>query len=157
LGVWSARRLSAIAELKRRRVGSGDERALWACDPWDSAAAEIAAAMNISSLKASGQMRIATALRDHLPLVAEWFRRGDLSARVVGAVTWRTQFITDDAAWVVIDRAIAERAHRRGPLSEQRLVSAVDALVLEFDPCAVVAAKAVQRISSSVIARTSTG
>ena len=94
-----ARRLAAIAELKRRRVLDDDERAWWACDLWDCAAAEVAAAMNISARKASGQMRIAETLRDNLPAVAEMFRRGELSTRVVGAITWRTQFITDDAIW----------------------------------------------------------
>ena len=75
--------------------------------------------MNISPRRASGQMRIAVALRDHLPAVAGLFGRGELSARVVGAITWRTQFITDDAVWAVIDRAIAERAGTWGPLAEE--------------------------------------
>ena len=38
-----ARRLAAIAELVARRVEpDGDERWYWACDSWDSAAAEVA-------------------------------------------------------------------------------------------------------------------
>jgi Domain of unknown function (DUF222) len=141
----AARRLAAIAELKRRRVLDDDERAFWACDWWDCAAAEVAAAMNISARRASGQMRIAEALRDHLPAVAELFRRGDLSARVVGAITWRTQFITDESVWAVIDRAIAERAGTWGPLAEDKLSAAVDALVLEFDARALMVSKTVAR------------
>ncbi len=141
----AARRLAAIAELTRRRVLDDDERAFWACDLWDSAAAEVAAAMNISARKASGQMRTATTLRDHLPLVAEMFRRGEVSARVVGAITWRTQLITDEAVWAAIDHAVATGAVTWGPLAEDKLVSAVDALVLEFDECAVIRAKAAQR------------
>lgn len=64
----AARRLAAIAELTRRRVGADDEdrRAFWACDWWDCAAAEVGAAMNISQRRALGQMRIAETLRDHL-------------------------------------------------------------------------------------------
>src|SRR5690242_8149946 len=69
----AARRLAAIAEFKRRRVVDDGERARWACDWWDCAAAEVGAAMNISARKASGQMRIAVALRDHLPAVGELF------------------------------------------------------------------------------------
>jgi hypothetical protein len=122
-----------------------DERARWACDGWDCAAAEVAAAMNITSRKASGQMRIAVALRDHLPAVAELFSRGDLSARVVGAITWRTQLITDEAVWAVIDRAIATRAGTWGPLAEDKLIAAVDALVLEFDKDALLHAKRAER------------
>ncbi len=90
-------------------------------------------------------MRIAEALRDHLPAVAELFGRGDLSARVVGAITWRTQLITDDAVWALIDIELAQRATKWGPLSEDKLISAVDALVLEFDEAAVIKSKTVAR------------
>jgi hypothetical protein len=142
----AARRLAAIAELTHRRVGGQDDpRAFWACDGWDSAAGEVAAAMNISSRRASGQMRSAATLRDHLPAVAAMFARGALSARVVAAITWRTQFITDDAVWAVIDRAIANRAATWGPLAEDKLTSAVDALVLQFDAHALMVSKTVAR------------
>ena len=40
----AARRLAAVAELVHRRCGD-EERAHWACDEWDSAAAEISAAI----------------------------------------------------------------------------------------------------------------
>ncbi|AEV71239.1 protein of unknown function DUF222/HNH endonuclease [Mycolicibacterium rhodesiae NBB3] len=147
----AARRLAAIAELKRRRVLDDDERAYWACDWWDCAAAEVAAAMNITSRKASGQMRIAVALADHLPSVAALFRRGDLSARVVGAITWRTQLITDVAVWTLIDRAIATRAGKWGPLAEDKLIAAVDALVLEHDPAALIVSKTLARSCDFVV------
>ncbi|BBZ19416.1 HNH endonuclease signature motif containing protein [Mycolicibacterium gadium] len=147
----AARRLAAIAELTCRRVLDDDERARWACDWWDCAAAEVAAAMNISPRKASGQMRIAVALRDHLPAVAAMFARGEVSARVVGAITWRTQFITEASVWAQIDQAIAKRAGRWGPLGEDKLVAAVDALVLEFDESAVIVAKAVARARDFVV------
>ena len=146
-----ARRLAAIAELKRRHVLEDDERARWACDWWDCTAAEVGAAMNISARKASGQMRIAVALRDHLPAVAAMFYRGEVSARVVGAITWRTQFITDDAIWAVIDREIAARAGRWGPLAEDKLTCAVDALVLEFDPSALIVSKTMARSCDFVV------
>lgn len=149
--VAGARRLAAIAELKRRRVDDDDARARWACDWWDSAAAEVAAAMNITARKASGQMRIAIALRDHLPLVAALFGRGELSARVIGAITWRTQFIEEDAVWALIDRAIAARARRWGPLAEDKLTAAVDALVLEFDPAALMVSKTIARSRDFVV------
>jgi len=143
--------VAAIAELKRRHVLEDDERARWACDWWDCTAAEVGAAMNISARKASGQMRIAVALRDRLPAVAAMFSRGELSARVVGAITWRTQFITDDAIWAVIDRAIAQRAGKWGPLGEDKLTAAVDALVLEFDASALMVAKTVARSRDFVV------
>ncbi|MBY0288996.1 MAG: HNH endonuclease [Mycobacteriaceae bacterium] len=147
----AARRLAAIAELKRRRVLDEDERALWACDGWDCAAAEVAAAMNVSSRRASGQMRIAEALRDHLPAVAALFGQGELSARVVAAITWRTQFITEAAVWAQIDQAIAKRAVTWGPLAQDKLIAAVDALVLEFDASALMVSKTVARSCDFVV------
>ena len=142
-----ARRAAAIAELVSRRVGddANDPRAWWACDLWDSAAAEIAAAMNISHRKASGQMRIAETLRDRLPGVAELFRQGRLSSRVVSAITWRTRLITDEQVWARIDAALEQRAQQWGPLADEKLTALVDALVLRFDPDAVVASRAEAR------------
>jgi Domain of unknown function (DUF222) len=135
----AARRLAAIAELARRRVidDGDDPRAWWACDGWDSASAEVGAAMNISSRRASGQMRIAESLRDHLPLVAALHRRGLLSTRVVSTITWRTRLVTDDAAWALLDAALAERAQKWGPLPEKTFIASVDALVLQFDKAAL--------------------
>ncbi|MGZ8807385.1 MAG: DUF222 domain-containing protein, partial [Mycobacterium sp.] len=86
----------------------------------------MAAAMNISHRKASGQMRIAQTLRDHLPAVAELYRRGALSTRVVSTITWRTRLITDDAVWALLDTALVKRAEQWGPLSEDKLTAAVD-------------------------------
>lgn len=140
-----ARRLAAIAELARRRVLDDDERATWACDMWDSAAAEVGAAMNISPRRASGQMRIAETLRDHLPAVAELFRRGRLSTRVVSTITWRTRLVTDDAVWALLDAALAERAKKWGPLPDKTLISSVDALVLQFDKDALIESREVAR------------
>ncbi len=149
--VAGARRLAAIAELMRRRVLDEDERSRWACDLWDCAAAEVAAATNVSHRKASGQMYMAQALRDHLPAVAALFFQGRLSTRVVGAITWRTQYITDDAVWASIDTELAKRAGRWGPLSEDKLDCAVDALVLKFDRDALMKSRKTLRTRDFVI------
>ncbi len=132
-----ARRLAAIAELARRRVIDDDERANWAFDGWASAAAEVAAAMTVGHRRASGQMRIAVALRDRLPRVAALYMQGTLSSRVVSAITWRTQLVQDPDALALIDAVLAEGATKWGPLSENRLDDAIDAWILRFDPAAV--------------------
>jgi hypothetical protein len=139
--------LAAIAELMRRRVldEDEDERSRWVCDGWDSVVAEVAAALRLSRRKASGQMHIARALRDHLPTVAALFDRGELSARVVGAITWRTQFVTDEPVWAAIDSEIAARAVTWGPFSDDKLVSVIDAVLYEFDRDAVIEAKTATR------------
>lgn len=132
-----ARRLAAIAELARRRVDDDYERANWAFDGWDSAAAEVAAAMTVGHRRASGQMRIAVALRDRLPRLAALHMQGLVNSRVVSAITWRTQLVDDQEAVALIDAALAESAKTWGRLSEQKLDQKIDAWVARFDPAAV--------------------
>lgn len=133
----AARRFAAIAELVRRKVCEDDERNRNAFDPWDAVAAEVAAAMTVGHRRASGQMRIARALRERLPQVAALFERGGINARIVSVITWRTMLVEDPEALALIDTALARRASGLGPLSERRLDDAIDALVDRFDPAAV--------------------
>ncbi|AMC73485.1 hypothetical protein RN11_2475 [Mycobacterium tuberculosis] len=111
----SARRLSAIAELTGRRTGA-DQRADWACDFWDCAAAEVAAALTISHGKASGQMHLSLAL-NRLPQVAALFLAGHLGARLFSIIAWRTYLVRDPHALSLLDAALAEHAGAWGPLS----------------------------------------
>ena len=97
--IAGARRLAAIAELTRRRIDDDDERALWVFDSWASTAAEVGAAMAIGSRRASGQMRIAEALREHLPQVAALYGKGALSSRLVSTITWATRLVQGEQAW----------------------------------------------------------
>jgi hypothetical protein len=132
--IAGARRLAAIAELTRRRIEADDERALWVFDPWASTAAEVGAAMAIGARRASGQMRIAEALREHLPQVAALYGKGALSSRLVSTITWATRLVQGEEAWANIDAAIAERAVNWERLSEDKLRVAVDAQVTRYDP-----------------------
>ena len=74
-----------------------------------------------------------------MPGVGELYRRGRLSTRVVGAITWRIRLITDGQVWALIDTALSERAQQWGPRAEDKLIAAVDASVLRFDSAAVIA------------------
>lgn len=132
----SARRLAAIAELARRRCGD-DDRALWACDSWDAAAAEVAAALGLSQGRASGQMHLGVSLYRRLPQVAALFADGVLSYRVVSAIIWRTELVQDEQALTAIDAAVADHARAWGPLSDRKLEQAVDMWVDRFDPGAL--------------------
>ncbi|MGE2692937.1 DUF222 domain-containing protein, partial [Mycolicibacterium pulveris] len=94
--VTAARRMAAIGELAARADAPElDERQQWVVDLWASAAAEVAAAMGISQRKASGQMRTALALRERLPKLAARFSAGEISAKLVSAITWRTHLVVD--------------------------------------------------------------
>ncbi len=132
----AARRLAAIAELVVRTV-EDDERGWWAFDPWDNTAARVAAALSVGQRRASGQMRIAMALRDRLPRVAALFFAGAISARLVSEITWRTHLLDGDELIAVIDAAIAQAARGWGPLSEVQLVRAIDAVIERHDPGAL--------------------
>ena len=132
--IAGARRFAAIAELTHRRIDDDDARGWWAFDPWDSTAAEVAAAMAIGSRRASGQMRIAEALREHLPQIAALFVKGALATRLVSAITWGTRLVQGDEAWANIDAAIAESALKWERLSEDKLRAAVEMQVARYDP-----------------------
>ncbi|MEZ0364264.1 DUF222 domain-containing protein [Mycobacterium sp. pUA109] len=146
----SARRLAAIAELVHRRTDSA-AHAQWACDDWDATAAEVAAALNLSHGKASGQMYLATALRDRLPHVAEAFAEGLLSYQVVSTIAWRTQLIKDDEALALVDKSLARDAVRYGPLSATKTAQAIDAIIDEYDPGALRHTRASARSREMVI------
>ena len=132
----AAQRLAAVAELARRRCGDA-ERALWACDSWDAAAAEVSAALNISRGQASGQMHLGLTLFRRLPRVAELFAQGVLGLRVVSAIADRTALVGDDDVLAAVDEAMAEHASTWGPLSAYKLEQAIDLWVDRLDPGAV--------------------
>ncbi|MBV8927499.1 MAG: DUF222 domain-containing protein [Mycobacteriaceae bacterium] len=134
--VASAHRLDAIAELTRRRSGDG-ERANWSCDYWDAAASEIGAALGVSRGMASSQMQIASTLRHRLPKVAALFLAGELSARIVSAISWRTYLIQDEEALQIVDAALADAATAWGPLSAYKLEQAIDLWIDRYDPGAL--------------------
>lgn len=128
----AARRLAATAELVRRRCDDEDT-ATWSCDAWDSAAAEVAAALNVSHGRASRQMQLAESLRLRLPRIAELFLAGAVSARVVAAIAWRIHLVTDDDAMALIDRALADRAGGWDALSQYKLEQAIDTWIDKHD------------------------
>ena len=118
---------------------------MWAFDPWDAVAAEVAAALHVGHRRASGQMRIAVALRDRLPTVAALHLKGALSPRIVSAITWCTHLVEDEQALALIDAAVADRATRWGPLSEDKLRQAIEVWVGRYDPAALRRTQAITR------------
>ncbi|MEH3128748.1 MAG: DUF222 domain-containing protein [Mycolicibacterium neoaurum] len=138
----AARRLALVAEVTARHCEDEDESsALKLIDGWALAKAEISAACTLGPRAASAQMRIAMALRDRLPRTAEAFAQGLVSAKVIAAITWRTQLVCDDDALALIDAGISGSAHQYGALSENALIAAVDFWVHKFDPIAVIRSK----------------
>ena len=135
----AGRRLAAIAELATRRCGTelARSRERWACDAWDSCAAEVAAELTISHRAASALMHQGLDLRDRFPAVGALLAQGAIAVRVATAVTWRGQLIEDPELLARVDAEIAEAATRFGTLSEQKLNDAIDTRISEYDPDAV--------------------
>ncbi len=137
----AARRLAAIGELVARRCPVAeadpdvvDERSRWACDLWDATAAEVAAALGISTRRASSQMYLAQSLRERLPKVNALFMAGRIGARLVSTISWRTHCVIGAAEMTAIDTEIAEAAQSWGPLSDRRIETLIDAVVEAHDP-----------------------
>jgi hypothetical protein len=132
----TARRLAAMVVLLDQAYaadGSAD-REQWYLDNWGAVAAEIGAEQNITQGAASHQLLIATALRDRLPAVAALFADGLVSYRVVSAITARTALVRDRDAQRAVDKAFAEVLSDWAPMSEEKLNTAIDAIVAEHDP-----------------------
>lgn len=137
----AARRLAVIAELVERRCPVDhldpdlvDARSRWACDPWDAAAAEVGAALGISTRRASSMMYLAQPLRDRLPRVNALFLAGRIGARLVSTISWRTHCVVGAAAMAAIDAEIVRAAGQWGALSDRRVETLIDAAVDAHDP-----------------------
>ena len=138
-----ARKSAAIAALVYECVTFDDVRDGWVWDSWAATACELGAALNMGHKRASGQMRIAVALRDRLPRVAALHAQGRLSARLIGQVTWRTRLVQDPHLLALVDAEMAEKALRWEALSDDKLTAALDAVIERYDPDAVIRAREV--------------
>ena len=87
-----ARKLAVMGEVFTRRTGLADkaERELWWLDPDAAVAAELAAALNLTSGLALHQTNRGLALRDRLPQVGALYAAGLISDLVVRAIVSRT-------------------------------------------------------------------
>src|SRR5882757_5888014 len=132
-------RMAAIAELTTRRCASelAMGREMWACDGWDCAAAEIAAASGIGHRSASTQMHQGLALRHRLPQIAKLVAEGTLAAPLANTISWRTQLIDDPDILARVDADLAAIAGSFGPMSVTKLENAIDAAILVHDPAAL--------------------
>ncbi len=131
-----AQRLGVIAELADRRLREA-EHPDWACDDWDAAAAEVAAALNVSHGRALRQIDLALALRDRLPAVGAMLRAGAITTHTATVIVDRTALVEDSEALQRLDAAISERAANWGPLSDYKLKQALDVWIDRIDPGAL--------------------
>ena len=137
----AARRLAAIGELVQRHCPADpddqdlvDPRSRWACDPWDATAAQVGAALGISTRRASSQMYLAQSLRERLPRVNALFLMGRIGARLVSTISWRTHCVVGTAAMEAIDSDIAHAAEQWGALSDRKVETLIDIVLDAHDP-----------------------
>lgn len=144
--VAAGARLAVIAEAVARHCDDQDDAIVHAAlDGWECAAAEVSAACGLSRQAASGQMRIAVALRDRLPKVGALLEHGEISAKTAAAITWRTRLVTDEDALALVDAALAGIAPTLGVLSQKKTEDAIDVWIEKFDPAAVHCARSAAR------------
>ena len=138
-------RFAAIADLVALRVDDQGERVWWACDGWDAACAEVGAALGIGAREASGQMATAVALRFRLPRVAAVFAAGEVSARIVALICWRTRLVEDPDILALLDAALSGALCEWAGLSRKKIERAIDGWVHKFDPAAVLKVRSAAR------------
>jgi len=131
-----ARTLASIAELFELRRREHGEREDWAVDTWAAVGAEVAAALRVSLGKAGGYMADGLAMRQ-LPEVAAVFIAGDIDGQMFHTVVYRTGLITDLEVLAEVDRKLAARASRWPSMTDGKLASEIDRIVIKHDPDAV--------------------
>lgn len=130
-----ARRLSAIGELwDRRKRQAEPECDIDLIDTHEAVAAEIAAAIEITSARAMGLIRLGEALRDRLPKVAAVFAKGDIDPAMVSAIVHRTELIEDPAQIAKVDAVLAKRSPQWTKYSRKKIAEYIDSWVGRFDP-----------------------
>ncbi|BBY62771.1 HNH endonuclease signature motif containing protein [Mycolicibacterium helvum] len=132
----AARRLASIAELFELRRRERGEREDWAVDTWAAVGAELAARLRISLGKAGSCMTYGLAMRQ-LPEVAAIFLAGDIDMQMYKTIVFRTGLITDGEVLAEVDRRLAERVGRWPSMTDGKLASEIDRIVIAHDPDAV--------------------
>ena len=133
-----ARKLAVMAEIFARRTGlPARERELWWIDPDAAVAAELAAALNVSTgwrcIRPTAGPRCATGY----PEWRRFSRPGWCQDLLVRTIVSRTYLVDDAEAIAAVDAALAERVVRWGALSVKKTEEAIDALIDEHDPGAL--------------------
>lgn len=130
-----ARKLAAVAELLGRRVEAElavDEDMASVISGFNRTATEVSAAMNMTPAAARMLVRHAEALAVRLPAVAALFAAGQIDWRATELVLTRTELVTEDLIGRV-DATLAERIAGWRGWSRDRLITAIDAVVVSVD------------------------
>lgn len=133
----AAGQLAAIGALFAHRLSRCAESEEWAVDTEAAVAAEVAAELRISHGLAASRVRYGRALRERLPRVAAVFAAGDIDFRMVQALVYRTDLLTDADVLAAVDAQLAATVARWPSLTPARLAAQVDKVVALADADAV--------------------
>lgn len=133
-----AHKLATMAEIFSRRTGLAvGDRESWWLDPEAAVAAELAAALNVTTAMALSQTHRGVALRDRLPKVADLFEAGLIGEILARAIVSRTDLILDPAALAAVDTDLAAQITHWGARSAAKTERAIDEAVNRHDPGAL--------------------
>lgn len=133
----TGQRLAAVAALLRTRRAterSDPDRAYATIDAVEQTSAEVAAVLNISPMSASYQVYYAEALDTRLRHVGALLAQGNIDWRTVQLIISRTDLVLDEALIAKLDESLAARIGSWQGWSRQRVINAIDKLVLATDP-----------------------
>lgn len=133
-----ARRLTAIGDLYLLRAPDDDEvRRRWVVDGYASLVAEVSIALQMSRNRAASQVKLAIALRERLPKVANVYASGAIDAHMITIIASRTAIIADPELMAHVDHALADQIGGWTQLSEPVLKDRIDDIVGKADPAGV--------------------
>lgn len=133
-----ARKLAAIAELLGRRTEvelAVEEDAASVMSGFNRTAAEVSAALNMTSAGARVLVGHAEALAVRLPAVAAALAAGHVDWRATELICTRTELVRDDVIGAV-DAALAEQIGGWQCWSREKLITTIDAVVTSMDAAA---------------------
>ena len=133
----AGQRLAVIGELDVLWLREVGERETWCTDTQEAITAEVAAALGITQGLASSYLEYSRAMRLRLPRVGELLRAGDIDYRTFQTIVYRTDLITDAEVLAAVDAELAIKVARWPGITQGRLGSYVDRIVVRADRDAV--------------------
>lgn len=133
-----ARKLAAIAELLGRRTEqelAAEEDAAAVMNGFNRTAAEVSAALNMTSAGARVLVGHAETLAVRLPAVAAALAAGHIDWRATELICSRTELVRDDVI-AAVDAALAEEISSWRCWSREKLITTIDAVVTSMDAAA---------------------
>jgi hypothetical protein len=136
--IATAERVLAAGRFALDRFEADDEpdRTQWCLDVFELVAAEIGAELGVGRGRVSAEMWRGMALIERLPKVAARFAAGELDYRVVIAIVFRTDLVTDPQIAAALDEQLAQLAPTWNGRSREKIDELINWEIRQIDPAA---------------------